>query len=36
MVNKHIGEENFGKSPTWEINHKFRLPDVSGRPGVKL
>ena len=26
----------FGESPTWEIKQKFRPPDASGGPGVKL
>ena len=39
MVNQKniaIGEKNFSESPTWDSNHKFRLPDASGGPGIKL
>ena len=32
----YIGEKNFGESPTWVIQQKFRPPDASGGPGVKL
>ena len=28
--------KNFGESPTWEIKQKYRPPDASGGPGVKL
>ena len=29
-----IGEKNL--MPTWDSDHKFRLPDASGGPGIKL
>ena len=31
-----LAKKNFGKSSTWKIKQKFRPPDASGRPKVKL